>query len=191
MLFSLNNRYCLNKTIFKQIMFCINICCFNETFSQINRNTNFDEIFFFLGINCTHTHTHINFQLFKIFQKDFYRFLSSYISDICSRLYSKRINWKDTHILQSSWISRIFIPSLFFWRQYRACAPAISRECLYSTIFRLRFIARLLSSRLSNCSLDFSQPLVFIALSSRTLSQGCFSFRTNLTTWCACVRVWL
>lgn len=38
-------------------------------------------------------------------------------------------------------------------------------------LFRLRFIAGLLSLRLSNCSLDFPQPLVFIALSSRTLTS--------------------
>jgi len=95
------------------------------------------------------------------------------------------------YILQSSWMPRCIenLYSFLSLCQYRACAPAISRECLYSTIFRLRFIAGLLSSRLSNCSLDFSKPLVFIALPFQTLSPKGVprSKSRNLTIWCACV----
>ena len=50
MLFLSNNRDFFNETtkfLFKQIMFRISICYFNETnFSQINRNTKSKETFF-------------------------------------------------------------------------------------------------------------------------------------------------
>lgn len=116
------------------------------------------------GLIDTRTST---FSCFKNFQFFYYwaHLLVMYVAD-------KRINWKDTYfaIFVNIKIPRIFIPLFLCDVSIEHGAPAISRECLYSTIFRLRFIAGLLSSRLSNCSLDFSQPLVFIALSSRTLS---------------------
>lgn len=107
-------------------------------------------------------------------------FLLPHLSDICKRnqlkghIFCNLHGYQNTKNLYSSSLCDVTI-------EHRA--PAISRECLYSTIFRLRFIARL--SRLSNCSLDFSQPLVFIALSSRTLSPKGASRPVEILM-CAC-----
>jgi len=107
------------------------------------------------------------FQFSKSFHCVFYhRVLRCYMYAGC-----KRINWKNTYFAVANVkIPRNFYSSSFSVSVSNMCTGNLKRECLYSTIFRLRFIAGLLSSRLSNCSLDFSQPLVFIALSSRTLS---------------------